>query len=228
MGRGAPQGLRQQLLSAPVYTDGYQLDRYGLPRLRAVLTERFAGEYGRDFVTAGLDVGVAWTGTRSVMSAFGTWLSIGPWRSRPRVVTYCTPSWDYQGVFRPLGFTPNPVSLGSLPECAPDISRLRDSLAALPADAGNLLVLNAQHNPTARNWSGEELQALIGSLDHHSAVLVDDAYFGLTDWGVEPSNALSLVLRSTGSPRASVVGRTLHPVFSFDRSVSSSPATAGR
>jgi len=210
---GAPRGLRQHLLNAPDYTDGYQLDRYGLPQLRAVLAGRFAGDYGDVLEPAGIVIGVTWTGTRSVMSAFGTWLRTGPWRNRPTYITFCTPSWDYAGVFKPLGFIPNPVPLGPLPDCPLDVALLRDSLAALPADAANLIVINAQHNPTARNWTVEELEALIGAITPHHAVLVDDAYLGLTDWGVAPSKALPMVLRETDATACLLV-RSLGKQFS--------------
>ncbi|MEV4256995.1 aminotransferase class I/II-fold pyridoxal phosphate-dependent enzyme [Spirillospora sp. NPDC049652] len=193
----APDGLIRLLSEkAPPYVHGYVISQYGLPVLQRVLRAYIPRTAGiPDTCAAGADfeVAVACSGTRASMSDFG-WLVREEARDRP-VVIAPAPGWDYHGVFSGQGFRfrylPLRVEDGFQPRPADVEAVLREE--ADPRDA--VVVVNAQHNPTGVNWSTDNVRRILAAaVDAGAHILIDDAYFGVTDPGVAPTSAPRLLL----------------------------------
>jgi aspartate/methionine/tyrosine aminotransferase len=201
-----PTGLLGHLEEQPLHAHGYQLSMYGLPALRKtardhlVTSQRITGsaEPGRDFETA-----VSWTGTRGAMFDFGRFLTDEyadehPDDRRTPIVLAAGPSWDYEGVYGSLGYRVRYHHLSPEQGFRPSLETFAeqvDRVTAAEDERLALVVINAQHNPTAVNWDPRfvadsiELAFSVGA-----ALLVDDAYFSVHDPDVEPTSALRLLL----------------------------------
>jgi N-succinyldiaminopimelate aminotransferase len=214
---GAPAGLLDLLAAAPAYCDGYMLSPSGLPELQRALVDYLSADYGVALGSAALPVAASPTGTRSLMHAFGSWLAGEHWRGERIHLTSFTPSWDYRGVFLPLGFVDNPIALSERDRFAPDLARIEAAIASVPRPARQIVVLNAQHNPTAINWPAGLVRSIVRlAFDAGAALLIDDAYFGLTDAGTTPSSALNALLEIRGGEPSSpfLLVRSLGKQFS--------------
>ncbi|HEX9964828.1 MAG TPA: pyridoxal phosphate-dependent aminotransferase [Allosphingosinicella sp.] len=214
--RGAPAGLLELLAAAPAYCDGYMLAPSGLPDLQLALRDWLSKDYGVALGSASLLLGASPTGTRSLMHAFGSWLAAEPWRGERIHLTSFTPSWDYRGVFTPLGFVDNPIALSADDGFAPDLARIEAAIASVPRSDRQIVVLNPQHNPTAVNWPAEQLSSIVRlASDAGAALLIDDAYYGLTDSGTTPSSALRALpeARGAGSSPPVLLVRSLGKQF---------------
>lgn len=195
--RGAPAGLIELLSAAPAYCDGYLLSPSGLPDLQLAIVDWLSGEYDVPLGSPSLLIGASPTGTRSLMHAFGAWLAGECWHGDPLYLTSFTPSWDYRGVFTPLGFIANPITLSPDDGFVPDLTRIEAAIGSVPRSARQIVVLNPQHNPTAVNWPAALLRSIIElASDAGAALLIDDAYHGLTDSGTIPSSALNALLET--------------------------------
>jgi aspartate/methionine/tyrosine aminotransferase len=215
--RGAPAGLLALLAAAPAYCDGYMLAPSGLPELQLALIDWLSKEYNVPFSSSPLLVGASPTGTRSLMHAFGSWLTSEYWRGDQIYLTSFTPSWDYRGVFIPLGFIDNSITLSADNGFAPDLAQIEAAIASVPRSARQIVVLNAQHNPTAHNWPAALLKSIVALASAAgAALLIDDAYYGLTDDGTLPSSALNVVLetREAESSAPFLLVRSLGKQFS--------------
>lgn len=198
--RGPPQQLIELLASAPFYCDGYLLSPLGLPACQDAVSHWLCRDYGLNLESEALTVGVTPTGTRSVMHAFGAWLINDHWKHQSVHLTSFLPSWDYRGVFCPLGFVDNPIALTPEQGFAPDMNAIDAAIHSVPPSARQLIVLNPQHNPTAIGWSEDIVTSIIEIANRvGAAILVDDAYFGLTDAGVTPTSALRAYVHSARS-----------------------------
>lgn len=199
-------GLAECLSGVPKGAHGYQLSLHGLPRLRNALaghlraTHRLpeTAERGRDW-----DVAATWTGTRTAMYDFGRLVldRAGAGARRP-VALVAGPSWDYAGVFAPLGYAlrylPLSPEAGFVPDAA-EFGRVVADIAADPDADLALIVVNAQHNPTAVNWDpGFVTHVLDAAESARAAVLIDDAYANVHDEGVTPTSALRLITERGG------------------------------
>ncbi|MCO1578638.1 pyridoxal phosphate-dependent aminotransferase [Crossiella sp. SN42] len=207
----APAGLLDHLHERPLHAHGYQLSMYGLPKLRKVARDYVTRSHrleavaqpGRDF-----EVAATWTGTRGAMFDFGRYLldELGS-DGRVPVVVAAGPSWDYEGVFHTLGYQVRYLPLrpetGFRP-MAGELQDLADRISAEPGQRLAMVVVNAQHNPTAVNWRPGFVAAAVDLAHQHGAgLLVDDAYFGVHDPEVEPTSALRVLLsRLPGAPPA--------------------------
>lgn len=214
--RGAPAGLVELLAAAPAYSDGYLLAPSGLPDLRRAVVDWLSEEYDVSLAATSWLIGASPTGTRSLMHAFGAWLAGEHWRGDPLYLTSFTPSWDYRGVFTPLGFVDNPITLSPRDGFAPELSQIEAAIGSVPRSARQIVVLNAQHNPTAVNWPAELLRSIIRlAAEAGAALLIDDAYYGLTDNGTIPSSALNALLaaRSVQSSLPFLLVRSLGKQF---------------
>ncbi len=206
----APPRLRGLLADLPAHADGYQFSMYGLPSLLSTLKKRMAVEHRiepRAFATGVIDLAVSWSGTRTAMFDFGRIVAERSESARERVIVVMGPSWDYEGVFKPLGFTMRYVHLRKEDAFAPSLERFEATLAAIRANAQQqlaMVVFNAQHNPTGVNFPAAFLEpAVRRAFDEGAHVLLDDAYFGVTDEGIEPTSALKIVLDEVrGRPEA--------------------------
>lgn len=214
--RGAPAGLVELLAAAPAYCDGYLLAPSGLPDLQLALVAWLSKEYDVPLGASPWPIGASPTGTRSLMHAFGAWLAAEYWRGDPLHLTSFTPSWDYRGVFTPLGFIDNPIALSPDNGFVPDLGRIEAAIGSVPRSARQIVVLNPQHNPTAVNWPDELLRSIVRlASDAGAALLIDDAYYGLTDSGSIPSSALKALLetRAAGSSSPFLLVRSLGKQF---------------
>lgn len=214
--RGAPAGLVELLAAAPAYCDGYMLAPSGLPDLQRAVVDWLSEDYDVSLAGSPWLIGASPTGTRSLMHAFGAWLGTEHWQGNPLYLTSFTPSWDYRGVFTPLGFVDNPITLAPGEGFAPDLGKIEAAIGSVPPSARQIVVLNAQHNPTAVNWPAELLSSIIRSAaDAGAALLIDDAYYGLTDNGTIPSSALNALLetRSAQSSLPFMLVRSLGKQF---------------
>jgi N-succinyldiaminopimelate aminotransferase len=199
-------GLAECLSGVPKSAHGYQLSLHGLPRLRTALAEHLrtthripdSAERGRDW-----EVAATWTGTRTAMFDFGRLVrdrAGGP--ARQPVALVAGPAWDYAGVFAPLGYDMRYLTLspeaGFVPDAA-EFDRIVAGIQADPAVELALVVVNAQHNPTAVNWSGDFVARMFGAAEAAgAAVLIDDAYFNVHDEGVTPTSALRMMIARGG------------------------------
>ncbi|MCP3802714.1 pyridoxal phosphate-dependent aminotransferase [Allokutzneria sp. A3M-2-11 16] len=190
-----PPALAARLAETPVNAHGYQLSLYGLPRLRSALREHLATGHG--LAGGDWEVAVSWTGTRHSMFDFGRLVKERTGSSTP-VVLAAGPSWDYSGVFGPLGFAVRYLPLRPEHGFQPQQEDLAEAVAKVLATPGEhlaMVVINAQHNPTAVNWSEGFVTAMVdAAVEHDAAILVDDAYFGVCDAGVTATSALRVVV----------------------------------
>lgn len=197
-----PAGLLAHLRERPLHAHGYQLSMYGLPALRRVArdyvqdTHELAGvaEAGRDY-----EVAATWTGTRGAMFDFGRYLldELGS-DGRTPIVVAAGPSWDYEGVFHTLGYQVRYLHLRAETGFRPLVAELQDVIDRVdstPQERLAMVVVNAQHNPTAVNWRPEFVAAAVDMAHRRGAgLLVDDAYFGVHDPEIEPTSALRVLL----------------------------------
>ncbi|ADD42194.1 pyridoxal phosphate-dependent aminotransferase [Stackebrandtia nassauensis] len=195
-------GLAARLATEPVHSHGYQLSQYGLPALRLLVRDQLRREHrlpddsqaGRDY-----EVAVGWTGTRSAMFDFGRMIldQDAPSDAEP-VVVVAGPSWDYEGVYGSLGYRVRYHHLRPESGFRPDAAELRQLFAEIGAGGEQrpaLLVVNAQHNPTAVNWDAEFVtEAVSIAAESGAAILIDDAYYAVHDDDIEPTSALSILL----------------------------------
>ena len=201
----APAALTELLTTVPPHAHGYQLSLYGLGRLRQALRDHLVQTQGLDPAAADWEVAVGWTGTRSAMFDFGRLLVDRLARHQPDpagrrpVVLVAGPSWDYAGVFEPLGLAVRYLPLRPEHGFAPRLVDLAGALHRLAGDGERLalLVVNAQHNPTAVNWSPDLVTAMaVTAVRAGAALLVDDAYAQVYDEGTTATPALDLVVRA--------------------------------
>jgi len=202
-------GLAAHVTSEPRHVHGYQLSMYGLPVLRRTVRDYLVDDHGlADVAEAGRDFEVAmtWSGTRSAMFDFGRLLlDRGNFESRVPVVVAAGPSWDYEGVLAPLGYRVRYHALRPEHGFRPSIVEMRallERIDANPEEQLAMIVVNAQHNPTAVNWDPDFVSAWMRmALDRNAAILVDDAYFAVHDEGVSATSALRLLLRELANRR---------------------------
>jgi aspartate/methionine/tyrosine aminotransferase len=192
----------------PTHSHGYVISQYGLPRLQRTLRSYIATSHrlptgsqaGRDF-----EVAVASGGTRNAMFDFARLLQrdrtigVAAPPGRVPILIAPQPGWDYAGIVEGLGYRTQFVPLRDsagyqpLPE---DVDRAIRSVLADPKLKLALVVINAQHNPTGANWNPDAVRHIIRrTLDAGAAILLDDAYFGVHDPGLEPTSALAVLLK---------------------------------
>lgn len=198
----SPLELSSLLSRTPRHAHGYQLSMYGLPALREILRERVAVEH-RLPSSEGWDLAASWTGTRSVMFDYARAIAQVPAaRGKRRIALAVGPSWDYAGVFAPLGFEMRYLHVRPEDDFQPRPEVLASLLHELDADARNelaLVVVNAQHNPTGANWSETFVRALLSAaIERGAHVLIDDAYYAVHDPDVVPTSALAIMLELLG------------------------------
>ncbi|MFI7687757.1 pyridoxal phosphate-dependent aminotransferase [Nonomuraea sp. NPDC049655] len=183
----------------PDLSHGYTLSPYGLPDLRRALTEYIVTTHRlpRPSGPADYEVAVSQDGTRAAMFDFGRLLVRDG--AAPPTVLVPAPGWDYPGVFAPLGCRVRYYAVDAAQGHQPVPDQVAAELERAAATGRPLLVLNAQHNPTAANWDARTVRAMIATaLDHRAAVLVDDAYYAVHDPDVRPTNTLKILLAEMG------------------------------
>lgn len=198
--QGPPLQLLGHLAQPPPYAHGYILSPYGLPELQSVLRRWIPASHRVD--PAGLhhdyDVAVGHGSTRGAMFDLGRLLRLEHPAGRP-VLICPSPGWDYPGVYatRSLGFDVHRYRLAPERGFQPQADEVTQILGRTRARTRGPVVvaINPQHNPTGANWASPTVRGMIrAALDAHACVLIDDAYYGLTDPDAEPTSALAILL----------------------------------
>ncbi len=197
---GPPRGLLAHLAAVPAHAHGYVLSPYGLPELQTVLRRWIPTSHRLDPVGLHRDYDVAAChgSTRAAMFDLGRWLRQEQPAGRP-VLICPSPGWDYPGVYATptLGYDVHRYTLKPQDGFQPDPAAVAEVLHRARARTRGpiILAINAQHNPTGANWTPPRVRGMIrAGLDAHAVVLIDDAYYGLTDPDTEPTSALAILL----------------------------------
>ncbi|MEV6983648.1 pyridoxal phosphate-dependent aminotransferase [Sphaerisporangium sp. NPDC051017] len=191
----------------PSHSHGYVISQYGLPRLQRILRSYISATHRLPSgIEAGRDYEVAATsgGTRNTMFDFLRMLRNDPTVGavdRPDqtpVLVAPLPGWGYAGIADSLGYRTRFLPLRDDEGCQPSLEafdELLDSVMADPRHKLAVVVINAQHSPTAINWPADTVRHLIRRTLHAgAAVLIDDAYYAVHDPGLTPTSALRLLL----------------------------------
>ena len=199
----APAELTQEINRPAQESHGYQLSMYGLPELRSVLKRYIIEDHqvpASAVEAQRLEVAVTWSGTRGSMFDLGRYLLARPpaGDTRAPVVLSTGPSWDYTGVYQPLGFGFRYLSLrpqnGFRPDAA-ELDGLVTELERSPRERLALTIINAQHNPTAVNWDPDFIRAAIRrTWAAGGTVLLDDAYYRVHVPDCTPTSSLRILL----------------------------------
>ncbi len=190
-----PKALLDKLGQAPAFTHGYQLSMYGLPYLRNLASSYIrenvnlsaAVEQGREY-----EISISWSGTRDAMYDYGQLLIDRYFKHAKPKVLMVAPGYDYNDIFENLGFETTFVALDKKNGYSPDIKKFK---AALDSNSKYLIIINAQHNPTSRNWSPKFVRQLLDlAFSEDFPVLIDDAFYGVVRPNVRPTSALAILL----------------------------------
>jgi aspartate/methionine/tyrosine aminotransferase len=186
LGGTLPTKLGQYERSAPYHLAGYSRTPAGLPEARRMITEwTVRGQQLDGHASQGTDFDLhitSGTGTRGIMGDFGRFLrDAHPAEDTRTPVVLCpTPTWDYAGVFQPLGYKMIFWPLRAENAWLPDAQDIEAQLAAIDANPTQrlaLVVVNAQHNPTGGSWSADILRKLFkAATDRDAGILLDDPY----------------------------------------------------
>ncbi|RPF41105.1 N-succinyldiaminopimelate aminotransferase [Streptomyces sp. Ag109_G2-6] len=188
-----PKALLDALREVPPHTHGYQMSMYGLPLLRRLM-KRYVAESQRLPESGTWELAVSWTGTRSAMRDFASYVDGQAQAGQPTALVVA-PAWDYAGFLEPLGYRMAYVETAASDSFIPSIDEIRATAEAV--DELTLVVINAQHNPTGNNWEPEIVRSLVDvALARGAAILVDDAYFGVCPEGVTPTSATAVLLEA--------------------------------
>lgn len=201
-------GLVKALSDVPEYAHGYTLSPYGLPALRRVLREYIIRTHALP-ETDNFDVAVSQAGTRGAMASFAQ-LLLKKGSNQPTALVPA-PGWDYAGVLKPLGYHVKEYPLLAERGWQPNPDEIEKELKS-----GNLLIINAQHNPTGANWSPQILRRLMSSaIERGCAILIDDAYYAIHEPDLSPGNALQMWLELANNSPATpwLAVRTLGKQF---------------
>lgn len=202
LGGGLPAKLAAYERKAPGALGGYTRTPAGAPEARRSIASTTIQRQGLDLEDAGREFNLhltSGTGTRGIMGDFGRYmLDKTAADGRTPVVLCAAPTWDYAGVFEPMGykmlFWPLRVENGWLPDAA-DIQQALDRI-----DKNNatqrlaLVVVNAQHNPTGASWGQETLTMLYEAATGRGAgILLDDPYNAVVTNRAQPVSAPALL-----------------------------------
>jgi aspartate/methionine/tyrosine aminotransferase len=194
-------GLKKMFEEGPHPIDGhgYQLYPYGLPELRQTLKKYIQESHKFPHTIleqASIETVVAGQGTRTAMFDFGRVIAENS-TSKPVVIS-TIPGWDYRGIFEPLGFCNEVISLSPHKGFMPQFEDYEEKASQIKKSGDfelSIVTINAQHNPTGNNWSSETVRKIIRlAAEHHAAILLDDAYYAIHNDGVHPTSALAILL----------------------------------
>nr|WP_169806383.1 aminotransferase class I/II-fold pyridoxal phosphate-dependent enzyme [Herbidospora sakaeratensis] len=201
-------GLAAELKTTEIHSHGYHLSMYGIPELHQVASRRIRAEHRLDEVAEegdSYEVSITWNGTRQAMSDFARLLLNRYDDGRQPIVFAAGPSWDYAGVFGPLGYATEYVSLTPEREFRPSIDDLRQLVVSACRSTRvrpGIIILNAQHNPTAVNWDASFVRGAVSlAIEYEVPILLDDAYYAVHDEGVTPTSSLQLLLQAVQNER---------------------------
>jgi N-succinyldiaminopimelate aminotransferase len=228
LGGSLPEGLAEYERLAPPHLAGYSRTPAGLPEARRAIAVATVRSQGLDRADLGVEPGVDFdlhltsgTGTRGIMGDFAR-LILADHRGPAPVVLCADPTWDYAGVFEPLGLTMAYWPLRAERGWVPDPADALAVLARIDADPGRrlaLVVVNTQHNPTGATWPAAVLSALFeAAVARGAGILLDDAYrFVVTDDAEEVSAPAALFEHFAWTGAAEAARRRWCRVESFGK-----------
>jgi aspartate/methionine/tyrosine aminotransferase len=193
-------GLVERLAHVPAYSHGYILAPHGLPTLHTALRKFITDTHRLDDLTIGTDFEVAVTqnGTRNAMFDFARLLVRTSDASGQPQLVCSAPGWEYPEVFASLGYQTHRFNLspeGSYQPDSAEVSEILRHASGAARGAPVVLVLNAQHNPTGAQWDHSAVTAMItAAADTHAALLIDDAYYAVSDPPGPAVNCLRIVV----------------------------------
>ncbi|GAA1531881.1 hypothetical protein GCM10009827_057030 [Dactylosporangium maewongense] len=184
LGGALPAGLAAYEQQAPQHLAGYSRTPAGLPEARqSIAADTVRSERLDRHASPGADFDLhltSGTGTRGIMGDFARHLLDADGDGRTPAVLCAYPTWDYAGVFEPLGYEMAYWPLRAEHAWIPDPADIEHALAGIDADPGRrlaLVVVNTQHNPTGATWPESVLATLFEAATARGAgILLDDAY----------------------------------------------------
>lgn len=184
---------------------GYAESGYGIQRHRNFMRRLIVNEHhlGQRKPAAGLDIDVGCLAMTTRMAMYDM-AKVALRHSREQfpgktpVALVPTPSWDYRGIFKDVGFEIVFLPLTPKNGWLPDLGEWDRIVRATLADGTRriaMTVSNPQHNPTGMQWPVEVTQYLLAlAADQGGHLLLDDAYYCVHDPRVPVVNHLKAVL----------------------------------
>ncbi|MDG9667811.1 aminotransferase class I/II-fold pyridoxal phosphate-dependent enzyme [Hahella sp. CR1] len=186
---------------------GYAECGYGIQRHRDFLHRLILAEHDLHSLLQGfagrIDVGCLAMTTRMAMYdlakvAYRQFKA--RWPEAAPVALVPTPSWDYRGIFKDVGFEVVYLPIRPQHGWRPNLSEWKDiigDLRGLQSRRIALAVSNPQHNPTGMQWPTEVTEHLLQVCAEESAyLLLDDAYFNVHDPRTPIVNHLKALLQA--------------------------------
>lgn len=209
LGVELPKGLADYEQKAPKHLGGYSRTPAGNPESRQMILAHTMHVHKLDHhATPQKDFDLhltSATGTRGIMRDFGRYLLDRTQKDKRKPIVLCaSPTWDYAGVFEPLGYTMHfwPLRSGHawLPQSA-DIETALKAIDDNPKYRLAMVGINAQHNPTGRSWPPTILrQLMVAATARGAGILLDDPYYDVSIDGFEPASAAALLLEHLAKP----------------------------
>jgi len=203
LGGQLPKGLAAYERKAPPYLGGYNRTPAGNPEARRLLLAHTVRVHKLDqYAVPEKDFNLhltSATGTRGIMHDFGRYVLDRTKKDKRRPVVLCaSPTWDYAGIFEPLGYTMQFWPLKPEHDWFPQKQDIEAALTAIdnnPKYRLAMIAVNAQHSPTARSWPSDILHQLFTAATSRGAgILLDDPYFHVSVEGFEPASAVTVLL----------------------------------
>lgn len=180
---------------------GYAECGYGIQRhrdfMRALITKEHHLEARKAKSGLEIDVGCFSMTTRMAMHDFAKIAYKEGQKKNPNkklVALIPTPSWDYRGIFKDVGFEIVYLPIRPQNNWLPQLSEWQDIIKKIKSNKDlhiTIAVSNPQHNPTGMQWPLEVTEYLLDVCAQESAyLLLDDAYFSVHDPRVPVFNHL--------------------------------------
>ncbi|QJE01063.1 pyridoxal phosphate-dependent aminotransferase [Massilia forsythiae] len=184
---------------------GYSESGYGIQRHRNFMRRLIVSEHhlGQRTPAPGLEIDVGCLAMTTRMAMYDM-AKVAIRHARERrpgsipVALVPTPSWDYRGIFKDVGFEVVFLPLGPANGWLPDLAAWDAIVRATLADGTRhiaMTVTNPQHNPTGMQWPVEVTRWLLDlGAAQDGFLLLDDAYYCVHDPRVAVVNHLKALL----------------------------------
>ncbi len=184
---------------------GYAECGYGIQKHRDFMRQLIIAEHRlegqKPISSLDIDVGCLAMTTRMAMydlAKVAYKASLERWPSKKPVALVPTPSWDYRGIFKDVGFDIVYLPIRPTNGWLPDLSEWAGIIQMVKEAGGKhiaLAVSNPQHNPTGMQWPIEVTEYLLQVCSTEAAyLLLDDAYYNVHDPRVPVANHLKALL----------------------------------
>lgn len=184
---------------------GYAECGYGIQKHRDFMRQLIIAEHGlagrKPSGALDIDVGCLAMTTRMAMydlAKVARRAASQRWPDKKPVALVPTPSWDYRGIFKDVGFEIVYLPIRPKNGWLPDLGEWAGIVRAVK-EVGDkriaLVVSNPQHNPTGMQWPIGVTEYLLEVCSTESAyLLLDDAYYNVHDPRVPVANHLKALL----------------------------------